>query len=468
MKPASERFSEAAERALELVPLQRALERTTTRFVVARQNAARERPDWEDLRARARAVRWEAVNHLDRHLEELERQVIANGGKVFWAKDGAEARQYILEVVRRRGITLAVKSKSMATEEIELNDALIDAGVTPVETDLGEYIIQLANETPSHFLAPAIHYTKEQVGALFERELGVPRTNDPAELTAIARQALREKFLGATMGITGANFAVAETGTIVIVENEGNARLTTSLPAVHAAVMGIEKVIARFEDLDPLLAVLPRSATGQRLSTYVSLLNGIRRPGETDGPDEFHLVLLDNGRSGIVADPEARESLLCIRCAACLAVCPVYRRAGGHAYGWVYQGPIGSILTPELIGVAAAPALPFASSLCGACREACPVKIDIPRMLLHLRSKVVEEVLRPQSVWTSIAARLTAWVMASPWRFRAAGRLAYAGQRLVGRGRWLRGVPGPLGAWARWREVPRIAPTPLRDLVRSR
>ena len=466
MKPQTDRFREQADRALGLVQLQRALSRTTGRFTEARLNAIAERPDWETLRERARAARTEAVHHLDRYLEQLEARVVANGGKVFWARTGAEACRYIQDVATRRGVRLAVKSKSMATEEIGLNEALEGIGVTPVETDLGEYIIQLAHETPSHFLAPAIHYTKEQVGALFHRTLGVAETDDPGTLTAVARVNLRERFLAASMGISGANFGVAETGSIVILENEGNARLTTSLPPVHVAVMGIEKVIARFADLDPLLSVLPRSATGQRLSTYVSILNGPRQPDEADGPEEFHLVLLDNGRSRLLADPEARESLLCIRCSACLAVCPVFRRAGGHAYGWIYQGPIGSVLTPGLLGVEHAKDLPFASSLCGACRDACPIRIDIPRMLLHFRALATATSPPPGSIQSGWIAALAARIMARPALFRLAGRFAYWGQRLTGGSS--RFLPGPLAAWARWRTVPKLALRPLRDLVKDR
>lgn len=462
MEPRSDRFHETAATALADPKLQAALAGATERFAAARLAARGERPDWEALRDRARAVRWRAIEQLDRSLEQLEARVRDQGGQVFWAEDGAAACRYITGLALERGITLAVKSKSMATEEIDLNRALEAVGVTPVETDLGEFIIQLAGETPSHFLAPAIHWTRDRVGELFHRALGEPLTHDPDELTRQARRALRERFLAAGMGITGANFAVAETGTLVIVENEGNARLTTSLPRVHVAVMGIEKVVPRFDDLDPLLALLPRSATGQRLSSYVSLLQGPRRPGEPDGPEEFHLVLLDNGRSRILADPEARESLLCIRCAACLAVCPVYRRAGGHAYGWVYQGPIGAVLTPQLIGEHRAAELPFASSLCGACRDACPVKIDIPRLLVHLRGHVTERVTRPAHPLAAAAVRLAARVLASPAGFRLAGRAAYWAQRLLG-DEALAALPGPARAWARGRALPRFAARPLRD-----
>ncbi len=466
MEPRSDRFHETARAALAEPRLQAALAGATGRFEAARLAAREERGDWESLRDRARAVRWQAIEQLDRHLERLEDRVRANGGQVYWAEDAAAACRYITDLARRRGVTLAVKSKSMATEEIGLNQALEAAGVIPVETDLGEFIIQLARETPSHFLAPAIHWTRDRVGDLFHRELGEPRSDDPELLTRQARRALRQRFLSAGMGITGANFAVAETGTLVIVENEGNARLTTSLPRLHVAVMGIEKVIPTFADLDPLLTLLPRSATGQRMSSYVSLLQGPRRPGEPDGPDEFHLVLLDNGRTRILADPEARESLLCIRCAACLAVCPVYRRAGGHAYGWVYQGPIGAVLTPQLIGARRAAALPFASSLCGACRDACPVKIDIPRLLVHLRAQVAERIGRPAHPIAAAGVRLAARIMASPTTFRLAGRAAYWAQRLLGP--TLTALPGPARAWARDRALPRFAARPLRDRLQDR
>jgi L-lactate dehydrogenase complex protein LldF len=462
MKPVAEDFHAAADQALANVRLQRSLETATSRFSIQRLAAATERADWENLRRTGRAIRWEAVEHLDRYLQQLEAKIVEQGGVVHWARDGAEACAIVSQIAQRRGVRLAVKSKSMATEEINLNHALEEIGVEPIETDLGEYIIQLAGETPSHLLAPAIHRSKEEIARLFVEKLGVPYTEDVAELTQTARRTLRKRFLTATMGISGANFGVAETGTLVVVENEGNARLTTSAPAVHVAIMGIEKVIPKLQDLETLLTLLPRSATGQRMSSYVSLLNGKRRPGETDGPEEFHLVLLDNGRSGILADPETRESLICIRCAACLAACPVYRRAGGHAYGWVYQGPIGAVITPQLLGPAQAAPLPFASSLCGACRDACPVKIDLPRMLLHLREKVVEEVQQPQSVWTTIGVRLAAWIMASPTRFALAGRAAYHGQRFAEALGIARLLPGPMAAWARQRAVPHLAATPLR------
>ncbi|MGE0439858.1 MAG: LutB/LldF family L-lactate oxidation iron-sulfur protein [Gemmatimonadales bacterium] len=464
MKPATGEFGPRSERALRVVSLQRALDRATGSFTQARIAAAGDRGDWNGHRDRARAVRAEALAHLDRYLVELEQAVTARGGVVHWAENAESARDYIVSLARQRGVRLAVKSKSMATEEIGLNAALEAGGITPVETDLGEYIIQLADESPSHFLAPAIHWTRDQVADLFQQHLGIERSTEPATLTAAARTALRSRFLDASMGISGANFAIADTGAIVILENEGNARLATSLPRLHVAVVGIEKVIPRMADLDPLLQVLARSATGQRMSTYVSILTGARRPDEPDGPDEFHLVLLDNGRSRLLADAEARESLLCIRCSACLAACPVYRRAGGHAYGWVYQGPIGSVLTPGLLGIEQASDLPFASSLCGACRDACPVKIDIPRMLVHFRHRAAEAGTPPLG---RFAARLAAWIMRSPTRFRLAGRLGYRVQSLAGdQAAWL--APGPIGQWARARSVPKLARRPLRDLVGRR
>ncbi len=465
MKPTSTRFLPVADAALDSAQLQRALTTATGRFTAGRLAAGAELANWQSLRNQGRAIREEAIHRLDELLLLLEQNVRAQGGEVFWARDGVEACTYITDLAHRRGVTLAVKSKSMTTEEIALNDALDRAGVTPIETDLGEYILQLAGDTPSHFLAPAVHWNRDQVAQLFVDKLGIPWTQDVGTLTRAARAALRRRFLEAGMGITGANFGVAETGTIVVVENEGNVRLTTSAPAIHVAVMGLEKVIPRFEDLEVLLTLLPRSATGQRMSSYVSLLNGRRRPGEPDGPTEFHLVLLDNGRSRILADPEGRESLYCIRCAACLAVCPVYRRVGGHAYGWVYQGPIGAVLTPQYLGPEAGAPLPFASSLCGACRDACPVKIDLPRLLLHQRERVVEDVVKRHSGFGALGARIAGWFLQTPARFAFAGALVRTFLHLTGTGRWLRNVPGPLRGWIASRDLPKPPARPLRDLV---
>jgi L-lactate dehydrogenase complex protein LldF len=361
------------------------------------------------------------------------------------------------------GVKSVVKSKSMATEEIELNHSLDQAGIEAVETDLGEYIIQLAKETPSHIIAPAIHKSKDDISELFSEKLNIPYYTEPQDLTKIARETLREKFLKADMGVSGANFAVAETGTIVIVENEGNARLTTTLPRVHVALMGIEKVIPRFDDLAVFLSILARSATGQKMSSYVSLVTGPKRKGEKDGPEEFHLVLLDNGRANILASDETRESLYCIRCGACLNICPVYRKVGGHSYGWVYSGPIGAIISPQLLGFDKAPDLPFASSLCGACKEVCPLKIDIPKVLLELRKRVIEEKVRANRVGADKLQRLgiKLWrlAMEHPRVYTSLLTLGYYGQWL-----WVRGHGDERGMrpfifphWTKSREFPIIA-----------
>ncbi len=295
-----------------------------------------------------------------------------------------------VDLAQQQGARNVVKSKSMVTEEIHLNDALQASGMEVIETDLGEYIIQLAGEAPSHIIAPAIHKTKGQIAELFTAKLGIEPTDDVDTLTSVARNVLRQRFADADIGISGVNFAVAETGTILILENEGNVRLTTSLPKVHIALMGIEKILPRFADLDVFLKLLPRSGTGQQLTTYQSLITGTKRRAEDEGPEQLHIVLLDNGRSRMLAHPTTRQALACIRCGACLNACPVYQQIGGHAYGSVYPGPIGAVITPQLIGLGKAAQLPYASSLCGACREVCPVKIDIPELLLHLRAEITE------------------------------------------------------------------------------
>jgi L-lactate dehydrogenase complex protein LldF len=359
-------FPERAGAALKDAFLQEALKIATTKFIDLRKESFAGFPQGEALRDRARAIKEAVLQRLDVHLGRLADNVERLGGTVHWAATAEEAREIVLRLARDRGVRTAVKSKSMATEEIDLNEALEHAGVTPVETDLGEYIIQLAHEKPSHIIAPAIHKTKGQVAELFSRELRGQFPADPEVLTAVARKALREKFLQADMGITGANFAVADTGTVVLVTNEGNGRMVTSLPRIHVALMGVEKVIPSMSDLVVFLAILARSATGQKLSSYTTLVRGPRRAGELEGPDEFHLVLLDNGRSGQIAST-LREALYCLRCGACLNVCPVYRQIGGHAYGYTYPGPIGILLTAMLKGNESVRELAHASSLCGAC-----------------------------------------------------------------------------------------------------
>ncbi len=435
--------------ALANVGLQKVLTSTSSSFLVSRKQAAAGLPDWENLRTRANEIKREAIDNLPNLLKKLESSVEARGGKVLHAANGDAACEAIAKIVSQQAKRLVVKSKSMATEEIELNHFLEEQDIETVETDLGEYIIQLAGEKPSHIVAPAIHKSRQDVAKLFREKLGVTADDDDIPgMTALARKILRQKFLDASVGISGVNFAAADTGTIAIIENEGNARLATSLPRVHIALMGIEKVIPRAADLPVFIKLLARSATGQKISTYTSFITGPRRAGETDGPEEFYLILLDNGRSKMLENPVTREALYCIRCGACLNVCPVYRKIGGHAYPWVYSGPIGAILSPQIQGLDAEPKLPFASSLCGACREVCPVKIRIPELLLELRHQEVERA-PGRHTWERAAFRAWAAVMKRPLLYEIGGKLG----RLFG---GLAAV-GPTAEWARTRELP-VAP----------
>ncbi len=403
--------------------------------------------DWPNARARAAAVKWEAVNHLDRYLEQFERAVLANGGHVHWAEDAAQARQLVLALARQHGVRRVVKSKSMVTEEIHLNDALAAAGIHTVETDLGEYICQLRREPPYHIVTPVMHLTRADVAATF----GLPATTSAEEITGLVRDRLRREFLAADMGITGANFLVADTGMIAITENEGNARLSYSLPRLHVAITGIEKLIPRFEDLALLWPLLATSGTGQPLTVYNSLVSAPRPGGE------FHVILLDNGRTRLLADAEQRDALHCIRCGACLNACPVYKTIGGHSYGTTYQGPIGSVITPHLRGAAEWSHLPYASSLCGACTEVCPVGIELHHHLLHNRRNAVRQKL--DHPLQRLAFRLWRWTMQSPTRYRLAGKFAALADHLGFRPP--RDFPMPAGQTFRdwWNQS---APLPVR------
>ncbi|HEY8186040.1 MAG TPA: LutB/LldF family L-lactate oxidation iron-sulfur protein, partial [Pyrinomonadaceae bacterium] len=415
----AETFDSNARTALADTQLRGALRNLATTFGERRKVALTTVDDWEGLRERARAIKDETLAHLDKYLEAFADNAERAGAQIHWAHDDVEACAIVLKLLREHDATRVVKSKSMATEEIHLNTALEAEGLKPVETDLGEWIIQLARETPSHIVVPAIHKSKKQIAELFAEKLGIEPTDDVAVLTGAARRILRKYFAEAQAGISGVNFGVAETGTILILENEGNVRLTTSLPKTHIAVMGIEKVIPRFNDLDVFLKLLPRSGTGQSLTAYQSLITGTKRRPEDEGPEEVHIVLMDNGRSRMLSHPVTRQSLACIRCGACLNACPVYQQIGGHAYGSVYPGPIGAVITPQLIGLTKTAQLPYASSLCGACREVCPVKIDIPQLLLHLRSEIVEGTASGSApkrpVKRNIAERLAFRLYASAW-----------------------------------------------------
>ena len=385
------RFRKRYQAALDDVQMQKGVSKATRLLVSMREKTVAEIPGWDKLRENGRAIREHTLNHLDQFLEELEHNFTRQGGRVFWAKDAEAARRYVLDLALGRGVKTVVKGKSMISEEIGLNSALRAHGVEPVETDLGEFIVQLADEHPSHILAPAIHKTKEDISRLFARKLLKPEVLEPKALMAQAREHLRGKFLEARMGVTGANFAVAQTGTVVLTENEGNIRFSTTCPPVLVSIMSLEKVVPNWTDLYTLLNLLIISATGQRLSTYVSFLNPPAAGHAKDGPREHHLVILDNGRSGILNEERYRTILHCIRCAACFNVCPVYTGIGGHAYGTVYPGPMGSVLSPLLFGMDAHEELPFASTLCGACKDVCPLKIDIPDMLLELRGDVTRQ-----------------------------------------------------------------------------
>ncbi|MDP6540000.1 MAG: LutB/LldF family L-lactate oxidation iron-sulfur protein [Planctomycetota bacterium] len=460
-----ERFGENARAALGDEVLRGALRKATGLFGRQRGAAVAEMPEWEALRERARAVKAEALASLDVQLERFEERATANGIQVRWARDATEACEQVKAIAERLGRPTIVKSKSMATEEIRLNEHLEQAGHRPVETDLGEWIIQLAGETPSHIIAPAIHKTKRQVGELFAEKLGIPRSEDERELTRAARRALRHSFATAELGITGANFAIAETGSILLIENEGNIRLATSMPRVLVALVGIEKVIPRLCDLQVFLRLLPRSGTGQRLTSYQSLISGPRAGSGDEGPEEMIVILLDNGRSSVLADNSLRESLACIRCGACLNACPVYRQIGGHAYGSVYAGPIGSVITPGLQGLEKTAELPFASSLCGACREVCPVKIDLPALLTRLRADVVEgrapgqgqRPRRPRRI-EKAAFAFWRWLASDPVRWTLSMRVARLAQR-AGLDRLL----PPARAWRKGRALRPFAPRSFRE-----
>jgi L-lactate dehydrogenase complex protein LldF len=452
-------FVRAVDQALADPPLQAALARLTSTLLTANRRGYAALADSDQLRDHAKRIKEHALAHLDQYLEQLEASVQRAGGQVHWASTAEDARRIVVEIAQQNNCRHAVKSKSMTSEEVHLNPALEAAGVEVTETDFGEFIIQLAGERPSHLVAPAVHHTRESIARILSKHVGETLPDDAHSLAMTGRRLLRDKFQCADLGISGANFAVAETGTIVLVTNEGNGRLTTSCPRVHIALMGMEKVIPRFADLPVFLKLLARAATGQPLSVYTTLITGPRRPGEIDGPEEFHLVLLDNGRSRILATP-FRESLQCIRCGACLNACPVYRRIGGHAYGGVYSGPIGSILTPLFDSVSENPDLPHASSLCGACQAACPLKIHIPRMLIGLRE--LQHHHRPERL-EAMAYWLWHLVLKHPWLYRLALRFARLLLRLIARDGWLSRLPGPGNGWTSARDFPAPAAQPFHE-----
>lgn len=442
-----------------------ALGRATAALGSRRGAALASLPDADEIRDQARAAKMKTLRNLSQHLETFEAALTANGATVHWARTGREAADIVAGIARKQRVRRIAKGKSMVSEEIHLNEALEHAGLEVVETDFGEYIVQLARDRPSHIVLPIIHLTRESVGRLMRDRLRVPLTDDPATLASYARTRLREVFLTADMGITGANFGVAETGTICLVTNEGNGRMVTTLPRVHVVLMGIEKLVPTMADLDRFLALLARSATGQKLTAYTTLLNGPRRAGDDCGPEEMHVVLVDNGRSEML-EGEIAEILGCIRCGACLNACPVYKSIGGHAYGDTYPGPVGAIVTPGLRGTSAWTELPSASSLCGACRDVCPVRLDIPRMLLHLRT--TPEARRKTPAALRAGMRVFGQVARRPALYRFAARAVRFALRKRAHQGWITRAPGLASNWTAIRDLKAPARETFQELWQAR
>jgi L-lactate dehydrogenase complex protein LldF len=452
-------FKEAARRNTADLDQRDWIQKALAGYYVKRDEFKNRFQSWPGARDAAAEIKWEAVNHLDRYLDEFASKLEARGTKVFWAPDAQAARDYIVGVAREHKVRSIIKSKSMTAEEIHLNDALERNGFEVVESDLGEFIVQLRKEPPYHIVFPAMHLTRQQISDLFHDQLGSEPTNNPEDLTMVARRVMRKKYCEADMGISGANFAIAETGMISITENEGNARLTTSLPKIHVAILGIEKVLPRLADLALFLPMLATSGAGQPLTGYNTLYGGPRQPGEPDGPEEFHVVLLDNHRTELLADAEQRDALHCIRCGACLNVCPIFKNVGGHSYGTTYQGPIGSVITPHLRGLQDWKHLSQASSLCGACTETCPVKINLHHHLLHNRRNAMRA--RPGRMEKLFQAGFV-FMMHRPALYQFVGlasRLMEPLQRLI-QGT----VLDPLRAWTKTRSFPPLAQKSFREL----
>ncbi|TLW93115.1 iron-sulfur cluster-binding protein [Saccharomonospora piscinae] len=460
-------FPRAAREALGNTQLRTNLRKATTTIRGKREQAVAELPDWEELRRAGEAVKDDVLARLDTYLLRLEEAVTARGGVVHWARDADEANRIVLDLARAKGAEEVVKVKSMATAEIGLNSALEAGGVRAVETDLAELIVQLGDDLPSHILVPAIHRNRAEIKEIFARRMPeAPDSDDPGELAEAARRHLRRKFLSAKVAVSGANFAVADTGSIAVVESEGNGRMCLTLPETLITVMGIEKLVPTWRDLEVFLQLLPRSSTAERMNPYTSVWSGVT-PG--DGPSEFHLVLLDNGRTATLADEVGSQALRCIRCSACLNVCPVYERTGGQAYGSVYPGPIGAILAPQLAGDMSdkqAASLPFASSLCGACYEVCPVRINIPEVLTHLRAEAVAA--KPKRNPEALAMSGAAWVFRDPRRYEAAQRAGSLSRFLAGDDGTIRRLPWPGSKWTATRDFPALPKESFRTWWRRR
>jgi len=465
MQVTSQQFKRKAAEALANPKLRKALSNLRARMVIGRAQSVLELDNLEQIREAAKSARDFALAHLDHLLEQFERNACARGAQVHWAETGDDVNRLVLEIARRNAVRKIIKSKSMLGEETGLNHYLEAAGIEVRETDLGEYIIQEARETPSHIIAPAIHRTADEIADLFQQKHKLPRKTDIGEMTREARMVLRPHFLTADMGITGANFLVAESGTSMIVTNEGNGRMTTTLPRVHVAIAGIEKVLPTLEDVAFILRLLTRSATGQSISNYLTFTTGPKQAGDKDGPDEFHIILVDAGRTRVLAS-DLRAALRCIRCGACMNHCPVYQSVGGHAYGWVYPGPIGAVLTPAYVGLENALDLPNAATMCNQCGVVCPVKIPLPDLMRKLREQQVERGLRPWS--ERLALRFWAWVALRPAAYAWIARLlAAVGRWAGGSMRLMHKLPGG-ASWSRYRDMPAPPGKTFRELYRRR
>ncbi len=463
-------FPIAARAAMKDEQLRKNVHHATDVIQAKRARVVNEMPDWQQLREAGKQIRQHTLQYLDVYLEQFETNCTRAGGVVHWAKDAAEARAIALRLIKASGSDGVIKIKSMTTEEIALNSALEEQGIHPYETDLAELIIQLGHDRPSHIVVPALHKNRHQIREIFQREMNLPDLGDqPADLADAARIFLREKFLRVKTSVSGANFLIAETGGVCIVESEGNGRMCLTLPETLITIAGIDKVLPRFQDLEVMLQLLPRSATGERMNPYNSLWTGVH-PG--DGPKNFHVILMDNARTEILADDESRQTLHCIRCAACQNACPVYKQTGGHAYGSVYAGPIGAILTPQLQQMHHAKSLPYASSLCGACYEVCPVKINIPEVLIHLRNKVVKQNTAGIAGAFDLEAagmKAMAAIFQDERRFRAAQRLGRMAEALLPNKKgWITWLPGIFGGWTQSRDLQQMPAQTFRDWFAKR
>ena len=465
MQVQSMHFKQTASAKLNDAVLQTALKKSKGKFVDGRALGVAQIDNWEDIRTYAAALRDRVIDNLDAYLLEFERNAIRRCAEVHWAETAEEANAIVLGIAQRNGVKTITKSKSMVTEEIALNDVLIDAGIRVMETDLGEYILQLAGEPPSHIVAPAVHKSKEQVAELFMHAHHKPLLTEIPAMTREAREQLRSHFLGADMGISGANFVIAETGTTLTVTNEGNADLVTTLPRIHCVVTGIEKVIPTMEDFATLIRLLPRSAIGQSIANYLTLTTGVKAPGETDGPEQMHIVLVDAGRTKLVGS-DMKDMLRCIRCGACMNHCPVYQNVGGHAYGWVYPGPMGSVLTPTYVGIEKAGDLPNAATFCGECQVVCPVKIPLPDLMRKLRERQFDMKLRPFgerfaiSVWGFFVQRPSLYAFATRLGARFAAMLG-------GKGKLIHSLPG-IDGWTDGRDMPAPEGKTFRELYAAK